>query len=383
MKTSYHHLGVFSDLVATARRSHPIFPLAKPVPGTRRLAREILGFSSDPERPHQVRIERSWKKDGIEGEEISWWVGYGPRPKAWLLRPAGAKVPLPGVLALHDHGGFKFYGREKIADDQSRPNEVLVKFRKLCYGGRAFANELAREGFAVLVNDVFLWGSRRFPLKTMPDFDRQSGRLLLPLWYGAKLPRRGLFREIAEYNACAGYHETTVAKYCALLGLTLAGIVAHEDRIAANYLAGRSDICNGHIGCVGLSGGGMRSGLLQASCNHIRASVVVGAMSTSEGLLDHNVINHTWMLFPTGWCRHGDWSDLVGCRAPSPLLVQYDREDPLFTMAGMKAADRRLKAHYRQAGAVNNYRGEFYPGPHKFDLPMQQAAFAWLKKQLC
>ena len=44
---------------------------------------------------------------------------------------------------------------------------VLNDFRKLPYGGRAYANALAREGFVVLVHDVFLWGSRRFPLDTM------------------------------------------------------------------------------------------------------------------------------------------------------------------------------------------------------------------------
>jgi hypothetical protein len=105
-------------------------------------------------------------------------------------------------------------------------------------------------------------------------------------------------------------------------------------------------------------------------------------MTTSEGLLDQHVFCHTWMLFPTGWSRHGDWSDLVACRAPSPLLVQYDRDDELFSLAGMKAADRRLKSHYRWAGAAGNYRGEFYSRPHKFDVPMQQAAFYWLKERL-
>ena len=35
-------------------------------------------------------------------------VGYGPRTEAWLLKPVGAKGRLPGVVALHDHGGFYF-----------------------------------------------------------------------------------------------------------------------------------------------------------------------------------------------------------------------------------------------------------------------------------
>ncbi len=88
------------------------------------------------------------------------------------------------------------------------------------------------------------------------------------------------------------------------------------------------------------------------------------------------------MFFSYGWGRHGDWADLAACRAPSPLLVQNDLGDALYTVAAMKASDRRLKDHYRWAGAAGNYRGEFYPDPHKFDLPMQTAAFAWLQEQL-
>jgi hypothetical protein len=64
------------------------------------------------------------------------------------------------------------------------------------------------------------------------------------------------------------------------------------------------------------------------------------------------------------------------------LLVQYDLEDTLFTEAGMRAADARLAAHYAGVGAPENYIGQFYPGPHKFDLEMQAAAFAWLKQRL-
>jgi hypothetical protein len=48
----------------------------------------------------------------------------------------------------------------------------------------------------------------------------------------------------------------------------------------------------------------------------------------------------------------------------------------------MHAADERLKAIYNAAGAGENYCGQFYPGPHKFDLEMQMAAFIWLKEKL-
>jgi hypothetical protein len=48
----------------------------------------------------------------------------------------------------------------------------------------------------------------------------------------------------------------------------------------------------------------------------------------------------------------------------------------------MRNADYRLAANYAQIGAPNAYAGEFYPGPHRFDATMQQAAFAWLRRHL-
>ncbi len=135
------------------------------------------------------------------------------------------------------------------------------------------------------------------------------------------------------------------------------------------------------VGCLGLSGGGNRAALLNATHDSIAATVIVGLMSTYEGLLDHNM-SHTWMLFPFGWARHGDWPDLAACRAPIPLLVQYLLDDDLFTEPGMRAADARLRHHFAGAGHPAAYTGQFYPGPHRFDIEMQAAALAWLQKKL-
>jgi hypothetical protein len=33
-------------------------------------------------------------------------------------------------------------------------------------------------------------------------------------------------------------------------------------------------------------------------------------------------------------------------------------------------------------GAADRYSGRFYPGPHKFDLQMQEDAFAWFDRWL-
>jgi dienelactone hydrolase len=377
MSEEYQHLGIYSDWVAEARRQWRLWPPAPPGRETQDRVCETLGFAAGPEIPRDVRVEARWQRGGLSGEELSWSVGYGPRTHAWLLKPAGEGKALPGIVALHDHGGFKYYGKAKIAEGAVDPSPVIVQHYEAYYGGRAWANALAREGYAVLVHDTFLWGSRRFPLEDMPEWVLEAADATL-----AVRPEDGVPSGIARYNRASGFHEHLIEKYCNLLGTTMAGVVAHEDRIAANYLRSRPDVIAERVGCIGLSGGGNRSALLQATHEGIAAAVIVGLMSTYEALLDHNVSTHTWMFFPSGWSRHGDWTDLAACRAPSPLLVQYDLQDDLFTEEGMREADRKLSVAYAEAGRPEAYSGQFYPGPHKFDLHMQRAAFAWLGEQL-
>lgn len=373
----YAHLGPYSDLVAAVQAQWPLFPSSPPSAETRRKAREVLRFTVADERPQDIRSERTWSDDGVDGEQVSWSVGFGPRTIAWVLKPAGQTSPLPGQLALHDHGHFKFFGKEKIADGPDGPVTSLNGFRDTYYGGRAFANALAKEGFVVVVHDSFLWGSRRFPLDVMPPRE-----LSLAEAAGATLEQEAAGKEIVRYNGAAYLHEHLVSKYCTLLGTNLAAVIAFEDRIALNYLRSRKDVYPGRAGCIGLSGGGLRSTLLGATSDHLAACVIAGMMTSYEGLLSDCIAPHTWMLFPAGWSRHGDWPDLASSSAPSPLLVQYLLDDAQFTVAGMRGADAKIAAHYAGAGARQAYLGEFYPGPHRFDLKMQGAAFAWLRRQL-
>jgi dienelactone hydrolase len=377
MQEHYQHLGIFSDFVAAAGRAQALYPRATPGLQTQALVRECLGFCHANESPIDIKIEREWKKDGLVGEEISWSVGFGPRTHAYVLKPAHANHPLPGIVALHDHSDFKYYGKEKIADGPEEILPILTDFRQLPYSGRAYANALAREGFVVMVHDVFLWGSRRFPLDTMLEMmGSKTADILRAYPISSDVPD-----EIERYNLSAYFHEHWVSKYCNILGTSMAGVVSFEDRVALNYLLSRPDVDNQQVACIGLSGGGNRAALLSATHDSIRATVIIGLMTTYQALLDHNM-SHTWMLFPFGWARHGDWPDIAACRAPLPLLVQYNLQDHLFTEAGMRDAHARLQDHYASVGERDAYTGQFYLGPHKFDLEMQQAAFDWLKHQL-
>ncbi|MEV5326009.1 hypothetical protein AB0K67_17825 [Nonomuraea sp. NPDC052634] len=345
---------MFSELAPIAAAQLGLYPTL-PGPELRARARDAIGvldLSAD-----DVRVERSWTDGDLYGEELSWSVGFGPRTRAYLLRPRAAGGPLPGVVALHCHAGMKWAGKEKIADGPGEPSPEVRRLRDELYGGRAFANELARRGFVVLAHDVFVWGSRRFPLE---------------------LPEREGLSEADRYDLAARDHEHVVAKHCAALGTSFAGVVAGEDLAAAAYLRSRPDVAE--VGCVGLSGGGLRAALLGAFDPEMRAVVVAAMASSYRDMLGGHVELHTWMLWPPGLPRLGDYPDLVAARAPAPLMVQYATRDRLFPDEGIRRAHAIIGERYREAPGA--YEAVFADVSHCFDVPMQERAFAWLAANL-
>jgi len=379
--SKYPYLGSYGSLIDAVIAAEGRFK--KPVINDehRQRVKKILslpGFD-DKALPRDIKLERTWTKDGVTGTEYSWDVGYGPRTFAWLLRPEGVEGPLPGVVALHGHDGFKTLGKEKIADGPDEMLSSLADLRNLYYEGTAFATELAKQGFTVLVPDVFMWSSRKHPPENFaPEARRVSETMESAGRLGAAWTP-----EIRQYESAARLTERYFDQYSRTAGTSIAAIVSYEDRLAANFLVSLKQYTRaGGVGCIGLSGGGARSALLQGACDHIRAAVIVGMMSTYEHLLTRYVETHTHILFPQGLADFGDYPDLAGARVPSPLLVQYAINDGIFSIEGMRAADERFREIYTQSGAADRYHGEFFPGPHKFDIEMQKKAFQWLKENL-
>ena len=106
-------------------------------------------------------------RDGFVEEQITFRTTPQARAPATVLIPKGRKPPFPGVVVLHDHGGFYLWGREKVVQTDRDP-AVLVDFKKHYYSGRSIANELVVQGYAVIAIDMFYWGERRFLLPDDP-----------------------------------------------------------------------------------------------------------------------------------------------------------------------------------------------------------------------
>jgi dienelactone hydrolase len=239
------------------------------------------------------------------------------------------------------------------------------------YAGLAWANELARRGFAVLVPDAFAFGSRRVRLADVPDILRPPAA-----------SDDDSVEAVERYNAWAGEHETVMAKSLFAAGVTWPGVWLAEDLVALDILCSRYDVDAARVGCGGLSAGGLRTVYLAGLDDRIACAVCVGMMTTWRDFVLDISARHTWMAYVPHLPRALDYPEILGLRAPLPTLVMNNSDDHLFTLSEMQRADEMLANVYQRFGAGDRYRCSYYPGPHKFDRAMQDEAFAWWEKWL-
>ena len=126
----------------------------------------------------------------------------------------------------------------------------------------------------------------------------------------------------------------------------------------------------------------MRTAFLAGTDDRIRCAFTAGFMTTWADFCRNVSYTHTWMVYAPGLPGLLDFPEILGLRVPLSTLVLATTEDPLFTRAETEHAGRILEETYRKAGASERLRVSSYPGPHKFDLPMQAEAFAWMERWL-
>jgi dienelactone hydrolase len=317
-------------------------------------------------------VQHRFEYDGLEIEHLTWQLPYGPPTQAYLLKPAGAAGRLPGVVGLHDHGGNKYFGIRKITRVSKTQHPLMQTHQEHYYGGAAWANELARRGYVVLVHDTFTFGSRRMRAGDLTE--RIKGDLV------EQQPESE--EEIQAYNRFAGAHEHIIAKSLFCAGTTWPGLFVSDDQRALDVLCARADVDPERVGCCGLSGGGLRTVFLTGADERIRCSCAVGMMTTWRDYLLHKSHTHTWMCYLPGLPPDLDYPEILGLGAPNPILVLNNNQDQLFTLPEMQRADTILTEVYAKAGAADRYKASFYEGPHKFDREMQAEAFAWFDRWL-
>ena len=327
---------------------------------------ELLHYRPPACDPAAETVERVDCGDYFR-EKVRFNTTPDARVPAFVLVPRNAPKRAPAIVALHDHGGFYLWGKEKIVE---LPGEhpALGDFRKQYYGGRSIVTELVRQGYIVVVIDMFYWGERRMLLDDDPADWRERP---------ASLTRE----RIQAFNSRAGQNEQLVGRTIYSAGFTWPGVMFWDDVRTVDYLLTRPDVDPHRIGCVGLSVGGLRSCHLAALDERIRAAVVVGWMASFPWQLKkqiRNTIGHTKVV--PGLYQHLDYPDVASLAMPTPLLVINGARDGLFHLDGVKASFEKLNACYAKAGVPDHCRTRLYDTPHEFNAEMQTEAWEWLKR---
>jgi dienelactone hydrolase len=329
---------------------------------------ELLHYAPPSCDPQPETVDRVDRGDYVQ-ERVVFSTTPDIRVPAFVLVPKRATRPAPGIVALHDHGGFYLWGKEKLVEgDDEHP--ALTDFKRQYYAGKSIASELARAGYVVVVTDMFYWGERRMLLPDDPPDWRERPRSITP-------------ERINAFNRRSSENEQLMGRTIYSAGFTWPGVIFWDDIRTVDYLLRRPEVDPKRIGCVGLSVGGVRSGHLAALDERIKAAVVVGWMTSFPAQLQHkvrNTIGHTKVI--PGLYRYLDYPDVVSLAMPAPLLVINGSKDALFEPSGVRASFDKLAACYAKAGVPDRLRTRLYDTPHEFNAEMQKEAWAWLGRHL-
>ena len=331
-----------------------------------------------PATPVTARVVRSEERDGVRREEVLIRASPAYDIPAMVMAPAGGVGRLPAVVALHCHGGQYRWGWRKLVSSPDDP-PALAEYRGRLYGS-SYPELLARRGFVVIAVDAFYFGERRLraeqlTAEVLPADVREVFRALPSLAEGSA-------ERVAAENRIAGAYEAAVTKGISAAGATWPGLLAWDDRRTLDYLVTRADVDPERIGCLGLSGGGLRSAQLMGADPRIRAGCVTAWMTSWAEMFPLHARRHTWMAFVPGLGSVLDLPDVASLVAPGALLVQQCARDTLFPMSGMRGAVEKLDAVYARAGIPERFRGSFHDEPHSFTPGMQEEAFDWLERWL-
>ena len=175
-----------------------------------------------PVAPFDPKVIAEQDRGSYVARKVVFNVTGDSRVLAFLLVPKAAG-PHPAVLLLHDHGAKFDIGKEKVIEPWDEPPQKMESARKWitqCYGGRFIGDELAKRGYVCLATDMLNWS------------DRGGG----------------------------GYeNQEVLAANLFQFGASWAGLIAHEDLRAAEFLAAQPEVDAKRVAAMGLSVGGYRT----------------------------------------------------------------------------------------------------------------------------
>jgi dienelactone hydrolase len=315
---------------------------------------ELMSYRPDAVNPRPRVLDRVDQGDYIR-EQLTFWTTPDVEVPGYFFIPKRAKFPVPAVVALHDHGGFYYWGKEKLVETDGE-HPMLAAYRKEYYDGESFPAVLAQRGYAVIVIDMFYHGERRLILDE--DLENHTNDR-------SKVEPEEIIRKI---NQRAGSSEAVVLRNILHSGFTWGGVLAWDDIRTVDYLQTRPEVDPNRIACAGLSLGGWRTVFLAGLDPRIKSACVVGWMTSFLYLIPHHEIYTVPSAIIPGLLEYLDYPDIATLAMPRPLLV------------GVKAAMDTLRKSYQAIGKPERFKTLIFDGPHKFPLTAQQKMMDWFDR---
>jgi len=348
-----HYLPVFLGQL-NARLTHPLswtsgqyseFSQWKEM--ARAKVRESL-LLSPPRVPFDPVVIAEENRGSYVAQKVVLNISGDSRVLGYLLVPKG-EGPFPGALLLHDHGAKFDIGKEKVVRPFDEPVERMESSRKWvndAYGGRYIGDELAQRGYLCFVTDAMNWGDR-------------GG---------------------AAYDGQAQLNTNLMH-----FGMSLAGIIAHEDLRAAEFLTAQPKVDTLRIAAIGLSMGSFRTWQVAALSDHITAGLAICWMTTISGQMvpENNKtrsVSAATMTHP-GLFWYLDYPDIASIACPKPMLFYNGLKDKLFPIPSVEDAYSKMHKVWQSQDVDDRLKTKLWDVPHEFNSEMQDEAFEWLDLQ--
>jgi dienelactone hydrolase len=302
-----------------------------------------------PVVPFEPKVIAEQDRGSYVARKVVFNLTGDSRVLAFLLVPKSAG-PHPAVLLLHDHGAKFDIGKEKVIEPWEEPPQKLESARKWIaqyYGGRFIGDELAKRGYVCLATDMLNWS------------DRGGG----------------------------GYeNQEALAANLFQLGASWAGLIAHEDLRAAEFLATRPEVEAKRVAAMGLSVGGYRTWQTAALSDRIAAGVSVCWMAARKGLMvpgnNQTTGQSAFTMIHPGLADQLDYPDVASVACPKPMMFLCGNRDKLFPVECIEQAFGKMRRVWDSQKAADRLVTRLYDAPHEFNAAMQNDAFAWLDRQL-
>lgn len=261
---------------------------------------------------------------------IEYNVEIDERVKSYLLIPKSVNENVPGVLAIHQHGGVWRLGKSEVVGIEG---DAMF----------AYGVDLVKRGFVVIAPDLLCFEDR-----IDEDFKKDK-------------------------NHNKAYERL---KFCEYIqnGSSLQTKYIHDLSVAIDVLENLNFV-NGDIGVIGHSLGGQESVWITWFDDRVKAC----ASSCGIGLISDifkNKILHNFALYVPGLAKVCDMDELINQISPRPIFITSGIDDEHhFPIKGINQIENMNKFN-------PNFISLKFEGGHSFEDAEKNRVYNWLEREL-